>query len=406
MLLLRGAKIYTCGPQGTLLGSILIKGTKILAVAERLDPPDGADVLDVKGKIITPGFIDAHSHLGTAIYGEQDSCETSQVATPHLHILDSFDPMDLSIADALTGGITTVMLHPGGPQSFGKIVENINIIPGQSAVIKTVLQGAKPQVLKEYAGVKMAFGEHPKRVFSEKATGPHTRMKVIAVIREYLYEARKWLNEQATKNENGVNRVKSLKYGALAQVLQGKLKAHIHVHKIRDIQAALNLADEFNISIVLEHATEADQLAEELASRQISCVLGPIAFSRRGTELANISLQTPARLAEAGVKFALMTDHPTYPSHQLPLFAGMAVREGLDYEQALLAITRYAAEIIGVGDRVGSLEEGKDADLVVHDGDPLDVTGKICGVMCNGQWLRGYRDQGILYDWTTGRECK
>lgn len=410
-LLLSGATIYTCGPQGTVKGDILIEDGRVTRVSECLDASAGTRTIDAAGRIITPGFVDAHSHLGTALYGQADSSDTSAPATPSLRILDSFDPMDPSITDALAGGVTTVMLHPGAPMSFGQLVENINVIAGQSAVIKTRLRGRSPQVLREPAGVKMALGEHPKRVFADSGSGPHTRMKILAIIREHLLQARDWLEGEEGGNEDadapiakGRKGADEFKYRGLVGLLDGTLQAHVHVHKVKDIRSALGLAEEYGLKVVLEHATEADEVAAELAERDVPCVVGPLTFSKRGSELARLSLQLPARLEEAGVKFALMSDHPTYPAHQLPLIAGVAEREGTSYETALLSITRHAAEIIGVSDRVGSLEPGKDADLVVHTGDPLEAGTRICGVMCDGEWCFGYRDEGIRYDWLTGRE--
>ncbi len=403
LLLLQGATVHTCGPRGTFAGSVLIDGSRIRAVDRRLDAPAGAKVIDLTGTVVTPGFVDAHSHLGTALFGEGDSSDTSAPATPQLQIMDSFDSADLSVVDAVAGGVTTVMLHPGSPLSFGPRVENINVIPGQSAVIKTALDLGKPQVLREPAGVKFALGEHPKRVFADRGSGPHTRMMIMAIIREHLLEARRLLREDAGSCEEP-DGAKMFKYGALIRLLDGTLKAHIHAYTARDIRAALDLALEFELSLVLEHAIEATAFATELAERKIPCVVGPILFSRRGSELKNLNLAIPAELAEAGVKIALMTDHPTYPAHQLPLIAGVAVREGLPHEEALLAITRHPAEIIGVDDQLGSLEAGKDADLVIHSGDPLEVTGRVCGVMCNGEWEFDYHPEGIRYDWQTGRE--
>jgi len=402
--LLSGATIYTCGPQGTVRGDILIEDGRVTRVSECAEAPAGAQVIDAAGKVITPGFIDAHSHLGTALYGQADSSDTSAPATPSLRILDSFDPMDPSITDTLAGGVTTVMLHPGAPMSFGQLVENINVIAGQSAIIKTRLIGRRPQVLKEPAGVKLALGEHPKRVFAEGGSGPHTRMKMLAIIREHLLEARDWMEGEGTGDGSARKGADEFKYSGLAGLLEGSLQAHVHVHRVKDIRAALGLAQEYGLKLVLEHATEAYEVARELAESEVPCVVGPLTFSRRGSELAGLSLQLPARLEEAGVKFALMSDHPTYPAHQLPLIAGVANREGASYETALLSITRHAAQIIGVSDRVGSLEPGKDADLVLHSGDPLEATTRICGVMCDGEWCFGYRDEGVEYDWLTGRE--
>ncbi len=409
-LLLRGGMVHTCGPDGTLQADVLIKGTRVAQVAPQIEAP-GAEVIDVSGKTVTPGFIDAHSHLGAARYGDNDSSDTSAPATPTLQVLDSFDPMDPSISDALFGGVTTVMLHPGSPMSFGQQVETINVIPGQSAIIKTAFEDGRPRVLREPAGVKMALGEHPKRVFDEGDSGPHTRMKMLAIIRQHLLEAADWLAEKQNSEgegnqseQDGDGRAAEFQHAALAGLLQGSLSAHVHVHRVKDIRLALNLAEEFGLSVVLEHATEADRVAAGLAEGEVPCVVGPITFSRRGTELANLSLQLPARLAEAGVKFALMTDHPTYPSQHLPLMAGVACREGLSFSEALLSITRYPAEILGIDDRTGSLEAGRDADLVVHSGDPLEADNTICGVMCEGEWEFGYRQEGISYDWIEGRE--
>jgi len=403
MLAIRAGRTHTCGPRGTLPQAvILIEGDKIVAVEERLDPPVDARVIDATAFTLTPGLVDAHTHLGLQREGLSvpDANEDTSPLNPHLRVLDAFDPLDEGLADACRAGVTTACVLPGSTMSFGSPVERISVIAGQGAVVKTWCRG-EPVVLREPAAMKLAFGDHPKRTFSEKKAPPATRMNIVGMLRESLAGARAYAEARsgtracaetrsgAAAGDQGRPGEYDLKKEALVSLLRREFPARAHVHQTQDILAALRLAEEFGIDLVLDHVTEGYLLADAIARRGIPCVVGPLPFARRGPELKNLSLANPARLAAAGVKLAIMSDSPTFPAGYLPIHAGMAVREGLPYEEALRAITISAAEILGVADRVGSLEPGKDADMVGFSGDPLQATSRVSLVLVSGEVVVG-----------------
>ncbi len=384
MLAIKGAKTWTLGSRGTLDSCvILIDGERISAVESRMDIPAEAEVIDATRLTIVPGFVDAHSHLGLASNGlaVDDGTEYTEQVTPHLMALDALDPISQSLKTSLMGGVTTSALLPGAAMSFGPITENITVMPGMASVLK--IKQTYPEVLREKAGIKMAFGNHPKRAVEEKKTAPVTRMNIVAMVRESLRGAQTYAAKKA-KGDEAVD----LKKEALLGLLESRYPAHVHVHKLRDIELVLSVAEEFGFKVVLHHVTEGHLAADMLAEKQIPCAVGPIAFTRRGTELANLNLATPGILSSAGAKVAIVSDFPTFPAHYLPIHAGMACREGMKYEDALSAITLSAAQILEVDDEVGSLEPGKYADLVAFEGDPLQAMSKVRLVLASGNIIR------------------
>lgn len=378
MLAILNAELHTCGPAGTIRdGVVLIEKGKIAQVGHDLQVPEEANVVDANGMAVTPGFVDAHTHLGVSwqeLAGEADTNENTSAVNPHLRVLDSVDPTDVAFGDAMMGGVTTAMVHPG-KLMIGK--QTISPIAGQSVVLKTAGEAASRTVLREPAGLKLALGA-VKESAASIPDSPNTSMGVCALIRRLLREAQAYRDRDAEP-------ARDLRLETLARLLSGDVAAHVHVHRTRDIRAALELAGEFGLDLVLQHATEAHLMAEELAAHNTPCVVGPITIAREAKEeLKNLSYAAPGILAAAGVKVALMTDHPTEPIQFLPIIAGEAVREGMSWDDALKAITINAAEIIGVDDQVGSIEVGKDADLVVHDGDPLEAATRIRVVVADG----------------------
>jgi imidazolonepropionase-like amidohydrolase len=383
MLVIINAEVRTCGPQGDLAGAIvLISGSKISAAGAGLPIPTGAEVVDARGMIITPGFVDAHTHLGMSwqeLAGEADTNENTSPLNPHLRAIDSIDPKDIAFRDAVEGGVTTVMIHPG---KLMMGAQNISPIAGQSVVMKTHGSVGRREVLREPAGMKLALGDDVARFLTGRKIGPNSSMGVAALIRGALYDARQYRE----KGRGPASGQRDLKMEALSRLLSDEIAAHVHAHRADDMLTALRLADECGFDLVLHHATEGHLIAQQLAVRGVPCVVGPITRAREASgELKNLSQQTPAILAAAGVKVALMTDHPTEPIQFLPVIAGEAVREGMRADEALRAITINAAEIAGVADRVGSIEAGKDADLVIHDGDPLEAMTRIRMVIADGQ---------------------
>jgi len=385
MLAVVNARIHTCGPGRTIDGgTVLVQNGKIAAVGTGVGIPDQAETIDARGMVMTPGFVDAHTHMGMSwqeLAGEADTNESTGVVNAHLRAIDSVDPKDIAFGDAVEAGATTVMIHPGKLMVWR---QTISPIAGQSVVMKTHGKMARREILREPAGMKMAFGDAVAEFLTSRNIGPNSRMGIVGLVRGVLHEAQQY-RDKGRGNGSGD---RDLKLEALSLVLSRQIPAHVHVHRADDILTVLRLGQEFGIDLVLEHATEGHLVVEALAESGVPCVVGPITrarSSRAMRELQNLSQKTPGILAAAGVKVALMTDHPTEPIQFLPIIAGEAVREGMVPEEALKAITINAAEIMGVADRVGSIEVGKDADLVVHDGDPLEAMTRIRLVVADGQ---------------------
>jgi imidazolonepropionase-like amidohydrolase len=374
MLAITGGTVLTMAGPALRGGTVLIDGGKIVAAGERLAVPAAATVIDAAGKFVTPGLIDAHTHLGvyTEAYawaGEEVN-ETSKPTTPEMDVIDAINPDDAGLADAVAGGVTTVMVAPGSANPVG----------GQCSVIKTRRRAAvEEMVLKRHAGLKIAFGENPRRVYGEQKKAPVTRMATAALVRETLLKAQDYLARAGEKDWKF-----DLGLEAAARVLRGEMPLRAHAHRADDIVTALRIAAEFGVDVIVEHATEGHNIAELLAGRQAKLVVGPNLTTRSKLELKDRSFAAPAVLAAHGVKFALMSDHPVLPSAFLPVYAGLAVRFGLPEEQALRAITAEAAALLGVGNRVGSIAAGLDADVVVWDGPPLAVTSRPLLVILDG----------------------
>jgi len=365
-------------------GTLLLKGGKIAALGTDISIPKEAQVIDAQGKVVMPGLIDAHCHTGVFADGigpsESDGNEMTDPVTPHVRALDALHPEDMAWRDLRAAGVTTVLTGPGSG----------NVIGGQSICVKTVGKTVEEMTLLEPAGMKMALGENPKRVYGDQKKTPSTRMGNAAILRQALVEAQnylaKWERYEAKreKGEDAEPPERNLKWEALGKVLRRELKARIHCHRADDILTAIRIAEEFNLDITIEHATEGYKIADILAEKGIPCVVGPILFSRTKYELRDMTPRNPGILARAGVKVAIQTDEMSAVKY-LPINAALAVREGMPEDEALKAITINAAEIIGVADRVGSLEVGKDADVVIFSGHPFDYRTVAEVVIINGK---------------------
>jgi imidazolonepropionase-like amidohydrolase len=361
-------------------GSIVVKGQKIAALSPYPSPPAGARVIDVTGKYVLPGFIDAHTHIG--IYEEiyriegDDTNESSDPVTPHLRALDAINMEDLAFQDAIHGGVTTVMTGPG----------SANVIGGLSVVMKTHARTADEAVIKNPAGLKVALGENPKRVYGNRKKAPMTRMATAALLRETLVAAQNYATKiKKGKKDPDKQPDRDLKLEAMLPVISGEIPMLVHAHRVDDIITALRIADEFHLNVIIQHGTEAHKIPGELATRSVPAVVGPSLSSRAKVELKDRSFKTAGVLSQTGVQVAIMTDHPVVPIQYLPLLAALTVREGMDEEEALKAITINPAEILGIADRVGSLEKGKDADIIVLSGHPFDWRTKVELVLINGK---------------------
>ena len=363
-------------------GYVLLEGEKIKAVGPMEEAPGdwNGPVLDAAGGHILPGFVDAHCHLGMCGDGlgfeAEDDNESTDPCTPHLRALDGLNPLDRCFREAREAGVTTVLTGPGSG----------NPINGQGLAVKTVGRWAEEMVVREPASLKLALGENPKSVYHERKETPMTRMGTAALIRAQFSQALEYMDKQnkADAEEDTDPPDFDPKLEALLPALRGELPVHIHAHRADDIATAVRLAREFGLKPVVVHGTEGHLLPELLAGAHIPVITGPILTDRSKPELANSTIETPARLAAAGVEIAICTDHPVTPIQYLPLCAAMAVRGGLDPEEALKAITLNGAKLAGVEHRVGSLTPGKDADVVVTDRHPLDWLGRVTAVFIGG----------------------
>lgn len=379
MKAIKGGTVYTMKGEVIEGGTVLVEGGKIAKVGKDLSIPEGCEVIDATGKYVFPGFIDAHSHVGIFEEGVgeigEDGNEMTDPVTPHLRALDAVSPEDKAFDDAVKGGVTCVFTGPG----------SANVIGGQSIAVKTYGRVIDKMVVKAPAGLKVAFGENPKRVYGQQKKMPSTRMGTAALLREALTKAKNYLEKKKIAMEKGEFFEKDLKMEVLCDVLEKKIPLRAHAHRAFDIMTAIRIAKEFDVDIVIEHCTEGHLIADELAELGVPAVVGPSLTSRSKIELKDLSFRTAGILANRGVKVAIMTDHPVIPVQYLNVCAGLAVREGMKVEDALAAITINAAEIIGIQDRVGSIEEGKDADIVVWDGFPLEVMSKPELVIIDGK---------------------
>lgn len=364
-------------------GTLLMDQGKIIRVGQDLPLPGYVQVIDAAGKLVMPGLIDAHTHVGIAeeiyqIEGD-DTNETTEPVTAHLRAIDAVNPADLGFRDALAGGVTTVVTGPG----------SANIVAGEMVTMKTFGAVVDGMIIRFPAGLKCALGENPKRVYGSNNKMPATRMAAAALLREILVEAQNYLAKvEKEKAENNVPE-RNLKMEAVARVLKGEVPLRVHAHRADDIMTAVRIAREFNVELIVEHCTEGHLIAPMLAAAKVKAVVGPIITNRAKVELMNRSLETAMALYKAGIPFALMTDHPVVPIQYLSLSAGLAVKGGLPEEEALKAITINAARLLGIDNRVGSLEPGKDADVIVVDRPIFDPNHRVERVFVNGQQVIG-----------------
>ncbi|HET9005224.1 MAG TPA: amidohydrolase [Actinomycetes bacterium] len=357
-------------------GVVLIADGRIEAAGRDVRVPDGVERVDAAGKVVLPGLVDAHVHLGVHEEGDgwagQDTNELTDPVTPHVRALDAINPADLGFADAVAGGVLTVNVNPGSGNPIG----------GQTAAVRSAGRSVDEMVLRAPSGMKSALGENPKRVYGERKQFPSTRLGTAAAIRDALVKTANYLAKRDHDGDEPAER--DLRWEALGLVLTGEIPWRQHCHRADDIATAMRLADEFGYRLVIDHGTEAVLLADRLAERGIPVLIGPLLTSRSKVELRNRSLANPARLAAAGVELGIITDHPVVPVHLLHVQAALAVREGLDPADALRAVTLTPARVLGLEDRLGSLEPGKHATLCVWSGDPLDARSRV-----ESAWIEG-----------------
>jgi imidazolonepropionase-like amidohydrolase len=376
-------------------GTVLVQNGKIAAVGAGLAVPDGARVIDAAGSWVLPGFIEAHGHLGVHEEAEgwagNDTNEMTEPVTAHVRAIDAINPADLAFHDAITGGVLAVNVNPGSGNPIG----------GQTCAMKTWGRTVDEMLLRAPAGMKSALGENPKRVYGDLHQMPSTRLGTAAVIRGALVAASNYLDRLAAEEGKPEGERKpvdrDLKLEALGRVLRREIPWRQHCHRADDIATAMRIAAEFGYDLVIDHGTEAHLVADLLAARNIPVIIGPLLTSRSKVELRNRSLANPGKLAAAGVTIAITTDHPVVPIPFLVHQAALAVKEGLDPRTAIEALTINPARIVGIDDRLGSIEPGKDADLVIWSGDPLDVLSRVRRALVGGAEV--YTAEGGTVTW-------
>lgn len=353
MLLIRNGYIKTMTGKDIKNGCILVDDNgKIAKVGKKIEAPEGAEIVDAGGRLVTPGCIDAHTHIG--IIGCNENVDP---LTPQLRAIDNIDPMDIDFPAALKGGVTAACTGPG----------SANVVGGTFAAIKLYGKNIDKMIIKQPIAMKCAFGENPKKVYGGKSKSPATRMGTAAMMREFLFKARKYAEEDAQGKEHKFD----MKLEAMIPVMRKEMPLKAHMHQADDILTAIRIAKEFDLDMTLDHCTDGASIAEVVAESGFPALVGPLLGNKSKVELMGKSFRTPGGLNKAGVKICIVTDCNVIPIDALPLCAGLSVSEGLDYEEGWKAITINPAEIVGIADRVGSLEKGKDADIVIWTADPM-----------------------------------
>ena len=376
-MVIRNALIHDAIHREPYQGDILIRDGKLVSIGGHIEEED--EILDAAGLRAYPGFVDAHSHIGLDGYGgptgtTYDYNEMNDICCPQLRGYDSYYPHDAAIPMALAGGVTTVAAGPG----------SANVLGGTFFAVKLCGNTVDQAMIREAIGMKCAFGENPKRCYKDKCDS--ARMTTAAKLREMLYSARDYLMRKEAAGDDLSKLPKyDMKMEALIPVLKREIPLKAHAHRCDDIMTALRIAREFNVRITLEHCTEGHLIVEELKAANVPVAVGPTLTNASKLELLNKSWTTPGILASAGIQVSIITDAPVIPQQYLPLCAGLAVKAGMDPFQALQAITINPARHIGVEDRVGSLEAGKDADIVLTNGDPLVSDTEIRFVIVDGK---------------------
>ena len=386
-MLIKNGTVHTLDSPVIERGFVAVREGKIAMVGPMEECPESwaGEIYDAKGGHICPGFVDTHCHLG--MFGDaigfegDDGNEVTDPCTPHLRAIDAINAQDRCFKEARLGGVTTVLTGPG----------SANPISGQFAALKTNGRWVDEMVIQAPAAMKLALGENPKSVYNERHETPVTRMATAAIIRENLYKAKEYGEklERAEQDEDEDKPDYDAKLEALLPVVRGEIPVHIHAHRADDIATGIRLSKEFGLRYVIVHGTEGYLISDLLAREGAAVITGPSLGDRSKPELANMSMENPALLTMAGVKVAICTDHPETPIQHLPMCAGMAIKGGMIPETALAAITRWPAEIAGLGERLGTLTVGKDADIVVTSGYPLNWLSKVRLVLIDGKVVTG-----------------
>ena len=379
MLVIINGKIKTMEDRDYEDGYVRIEQGRIAAVGDMrecdrslLKNRKDIQVIDAKGNLVMPGIIEAHCHMGITEEKkgmEGDDCnENVDPITPYLRAIDAINPLDAAFHDALQAGITSAMIGPG----------SANVVGGQFAFLKTHGRCIDRMIVKAPAAMKVAFGENPKVNYSGQGNSPVTRMAIAAMLREELTKAKEYQKKRETDPEKETD----FRYECWLPVLKGEIPIKAHAHRADDILTAVRIAREFGLRMTIDHCSEGHLIMDELKAAGFPAIVGPDMASRNKIEVKNMAFKTAGLLSQNGILTAITTDHPVSMIQFLPICAGLAVKAGMDMEEGLKAITINAARICGVADRVGSLAVGKDADIAIFDGNPMEVfTRNLCTIV-------------------------
>ena len=380
MIVIKNGTINTITNR-VIVGDVLIEDGKIKEIGEDLVVPLDAKVIDAEGKQVFPGFIDAHTHLGLwedgMGYEGADGNEETDPITPQLNPIDGMNPMDNTFKEAYQGGITSVCTTPG----------SANVMGGQCIAIKTFGRRIDNMVIKNPVASKIAFGENPKSCYGRDEKTPQTRMAIASLLRENLKKAEEYMEELDLymEHEDHDKPEYDIRLESLIPVLKGEIPFKVHAHRADDMFTAIRIAKEFDIKLTLDHCTEGHLIAEELLEEGYPVIVGPSLSERSKIELRNLTFDTAGILSNTGLNVSLTTDHPVIPVQYLPICAGIAVKHGMKKEDAIKAMTINPAITLGIDNKVGSIEIGKDADIVIWDGDPLEIQSNVLYTIINGK---------------------
>ncbi|MBE6748207.1 MAG: amidohydrolase [Ruminococcaceae bacterium] len=377
MLLIQNGLLYTMEADEPIFADILIKNGKISEISKNIEATSEMKIIDAKNMCVFPGFIDAHSHIGicedkTSVQVDESNEDTTPV-TPTMRGIDAVNPMDAAFHNALASGITGVMAGPGSANPIG----------GQFAFIKTYGRCIDDMIVLAPSAIKIAFGENPMNCYGLNGNTPSSRMGTASIIREELFRAKQYF-----ENENSGQKDFTLE--CYRELFEGKIPLKAHAHRADDILTAIRIAKEFGLRLTLDHCTEGHLIAEKIAESDFPAIVGPSLASRNKKEVGQSDFKTAGVLKKAGVTVAITTDHPVSRIQYLPLCAALAAKEGLGELNAIRAITIDAAKICGVSDRLGSLKVGKDADIVILNGNPLEIVTNVEMTIIDGKivWQR------------------
>jgi len=375
MILIKNALLVSAAEINYELRDILIEDGKIKKIAKEIS--EDCETIDALGKMVTPGLMDPHCHIGLWEEGigfeGSDGNEMTDPSTPHMRAIDAIYPLDEAFDGAIQNGVTSVAAGPG----------SANVIGGTFTVIKTFGDNVQDMIVKEEIAMKMALGENPKRVYNGKNVTPSTRMGSAAIMRAELRKAKDYYEKMKNAKEDKDKPSFDPKLDSLSRIFDGMI-VKIHAHRTDDIQTAIRVGKEFNLNYTIEHATESHLMVDDLLKDNVKVIIGPTWGNKSKYELRNKSWLTAGVLEKAGVEFAIMTDAPVIPISETRIQTGLMIREGLSELGAIKAMTINAAKLNGVDDRLGSIEEGKDADIVIWGGNPFEIMTKPDYVFIDG----------------------